>query len=733
MGRSVFLIALLGFVLQAFSQQDTVALFRFEPTLGLQLREQVTGKRFQIITAKASAEYVKGVNGVNVDALRTDGYSTWIATSLSSIVMTPVINITGWFALETYPTDTAGFFALKDQRSATGLSACIDRFGTPMIGFSQGDAYRYIAADTILHTFQWLHIGLNVLNDSVEMTVDGKKVISARFDKQAIPGSFDSLLIGRDERTKLINIFPVNAINGIIGDVVVKNTRITEEEQKRINSTLSKAMEPDLAIPAVRFKDDFNRPEYHLLPSANWTNETHGFIYYKNRYHIFNQKNGSNLILRQINWGHFSSPDLVHWKEHRPVLTPQKGYDQDGIWSGHCIINDQGVPLIVYTGGKPGQNGICMAYTVDNDLLAWKKYRNNPLIDGPPPGYSRKDLRDPFVWREANHYYMIVGYGLSENGVDKGAVLLYKSRDLKDWQFVHPLFVGNPGTDSSGIFWEMPVFRKMKNKYILLVNKVPEKGKPANALYWTGDFSKERFIPDNKQPRHLEVINRMLSPSVTTDAKGNTTAMAIIPDLITPAAQYRQGWTHVYSIPRVWTLRNGKICQRPHPALAGLRGREIHFPRARITAGRPLVLSNGRQQVEVKATIYPGDCRKFGFIVGKGLGNKEFTAIYYDYNSNEFVVDQTHSTLRKDIPHGVSSGKYILSRRSPVDIHLFIDGSVIEVFINNEDAFTTRIFPLYKESDQVELFAEGGHITIEKVAVWEIKNAENKTSFSQHL
>ncbi|MCB9347908.1 MAG: hypothetical protein H6573_10425 [Lewinellaceae bacterium] len=57
--------------------------------------------------------------------------------------------------------------------------------------------------------------------------------------------------------------------------------------------------------------------KYHLLPAANWTNETHGLIYHQGKYHIFNQKNGTNVFLGQINWGHYSSPDLLQWTEHR--------------------------------------------------------------------------------------------------------------------------------------------------------------------------------------------------------------------------------------------------------------------------------------------------------------------------------------------------------------------------------------------------------------------------------
>ena len=141
-------------------------------------------------------------------------------------------------------------------------------------------------------------------------------------------------------------------INGIIDELKIWDKPLDSNyliENEIGNKLDRKAI---LAIPESRFKKDFNRPKYHLLPAANWTNETHGLIYYKGKYHIFNQKNGANLFLGQINWGHFSSPDLVQWTEHKPVLTPEEGYDEIGIWSGHVVKDDKGVPLMMYTGGN---------------------------------------------------------------------------------------------------------------------------------------------------------------------------------------------------------------------------------------------------------------------------------------------------------------------------------------------------------------------------------------------
>ena len=146
--------------------------------------------------------------------------------------------------------------------------------------------------------------------------------------------------------------------------------------------------------------------------------------------------------------------------------------------------------------------GIGVAFPKDSNLIEWKKYEGNPVIPGPPKGYTRTDLRDTYAWKEGNKWYMAVGFGVEKDGVEKGAVLLYTSPDLKKWDFVHTLFEGNPDVDNSGIFWEMPVFKKIGQKYVLLINKVPHNGVPARAMYWVGDFKNEKFIPDDLMPKN---------------------------------------------------------------------------------------------------------------------------------------------------------------------------------------------------------------------------------------
>lgn len=668
-----------------------------------------------LYTVKQTPEFVVGLDG---KALRTDGYSTW----LEGVMDEGGTSLSAWFALESYPTDTAAFMGVRDALG-NSVAVCTDRFGQLLLGVGKNKSYSYYSLNAKIERFKWLHLLLDLKDKSVYLNGDKLAVAAG---KDLMLGHKMQIRIGKDFRDKKVWMYDVTAINGLIDEIKIESASL---DLAALNAHIIPNLEktPVLAIPQTRFAKDFNRPHYHLLPSANWTNETHGLIYYKGNYHIFNQKNASAIFLGQINWGHFSSPDLLHWAEEKPALTPNASYDKNGIWSGCAVIDDAGIPQLIYTAGGD-EMGVGIAFPKDSTLIEWKKYDHNPVIVRHPAGYTRTDMRDQYVWKEGNLWYMIIGYGIEDADTLRGALLLYKSVDLKKWDFLHLLFEGNPKVDKSGIFWEMPVFKKIGNKYVLLVNRVPHNGIPARCQYWIGDFKNEKFIPDNPVPRNLEVINRLLSPSIVETPEGDLASIAIIPDEIGGMATYEQGWAHLYSIPRKWRLENGKVCQTPHPVMQQLREKCHTFPKRTLASAEPYIVSKHGHQLEVKATFYPKDAKRFGFILCKNPDNSEFSKIYYDAESQELVVDQTHSSLRRYIPLDIRKDYYQVDTSAPVEIHLFIDGSVVEGFINNQDAFTTRIFPLKENSTQLELFSDGNNA--EAVAeVWTLRDAKVEMNF----
>jgi beta-fructofuranosidase len=718
---SLYVSMLLGLLAFVLPNGRKIASFGFAKEDRWVVREVVSGDAFGIQSKRKNAEFVTGING---EAVRLDGYSTFVKGAFPKQLPTE-FSVSGWFALESFPTDTAGFFSFGDASGKNWVAASVDRFGKPLLASSQNGIIKYVAAGAVIEKFKWLNVVMTVKRDRIALWLNGTEVLSMSSDHAHV--SLDQFFLGRDHREKLIyNYYPVPCINGLMDEVNLWNGILDQRDITALSREFDATQQPDLAIPSVRFKDDFNRPAFHLLPAANWTNESHGLIFYKGRYHIFNQKNASGVYLQQINWGHFSSPDLISWTEHKPALTPEFDYEQLGIWSGHAVLDDSKKPLIMYTGSDGSETSLSIAFPADDSLIRWNKFDGNPVARK-PSGYTRNDMRDPYIWKEGSDWYMIVGQGHEESGVKKGTVLMYKSADLREWKYIKPLFSGDPVNDDTGIFWEMPVFWKLNGKRILLINKVPQPGKPAVAFYWTGDFKNETFIPDHKIPKRLEVVNRLLSPSVALDEKGRTVAIAIIPDETSALHEVNLGWAHLFSVPRVWDLRNGKIIQSPHPSLVKLRAAHTSIPPGTVNATTPLL--SGAHQAEIVLELEAGKSTSFSLVLGKNAENTESTLVTFDFDRDKIIIDLRQSTLDKSFTPDLREVSYKLEHGKKMKLHFFVDGSVAEFFIDDEDAFTTRFFPTKNTTNTIELKKERGELRIHKGDTWTLNRANNNTDW----
>ena len=242
-----------------------------------------------------------------------------------------------------------------------------------------------------------------------------------------------------------------------------------------------------------RLAVDPQRPQYHFLPKANWVNDPNGPIYWKGYYHLFYQYSSTIDPQGPKYWGHARSKDMVYW-EHLPMaLAPTPGGpDKDGCWSGSAFIND-GVPTLVYTGVDPQVQ--CLA-TSDDDMTTWKKFSGNPVVGSPPAGLTVTGFRDPSIWREGDSWLMTVGSGFQGQG---GAVLLYGSKDLERWDYLHPLCTAPPferrdsarsrqyDSVEAGDMWECPDFFPLGQKHVLLVST------QWRVHYFVGTYSDRKF------------------------------------------------------------------------------------------------------------------------------------------------------------------------------------------------------------------------------------------------
>ena len=104
----------------------------------------------------------------------------------------------------------------------------------------------------------------------------------------------------------------------------------------------------------------------------------------------------------------------------------------------------------------------------DPDLRTWRKIAENPVIVTPPETMTVAGWRDPALWKEGDSWLMVGGSGVRGVG---GMALLYRSPDLRRWQYLHPLATAkaDPALPGGGAMWECPDFFRLDGKPVLLV------------------------------------------------------------------------------------------------------------------------------------------------------------------------------------------------------------------------------------------------------------------------
>lgn len=680
--------------------------FKLDETSGTDTKEVHTGNSFGI-----EGNHISRMAGVKGQSLFFDGLSNQVVGELPTNPM-PNKNlvVSVWAAPKSYPVGTAGILAMTSQGANSGLSLAINKFGQIVVKYHiNGVAQEQVTTES-LDRNEWNHVVVGLSAEKTYLIIYLNKVA---LKTVVVPSGEISwgattipVKIGKNTNGEKMGIYDVDYFSGSIDEIKVYAGEATQQNVTQIANGYSAPDQVNFSYD-IDYSGDTNRTKYHPIPDYGWANESYGLVYQGNAYHMFYQKNDVFLGIAQQNWGHLISPDLIHWEEENAVLWPTEGWDHHGIWSGCAVILENGTPAVVYTGVDGVKAGMGTATSLDNYQTLIKNV-DNPVIPRAPSDVDM-DFRDPFVWHKDGKYHMVIGSGISTIGAN---VVYYSSTDFENWIYGGIAYQGQKN-EGEGQFWEMPVRYEFPNgKEMLLVQKTPD-NTPAVTTYWIGNFVDGKFIPDFEEAKKLEVVNGFLSPTVTTDNAGNITAIGIIPDEVSPQFQMEQGWANLFSLPQVWTLNAaGDIIISPHPDLTGLRGEQQQFNGITLTDGDTDYLNgySGRH-FEMSATIETGDADLVGFILGKTPDNEELYKVYYDMVSQEWVVDASKASLDQRVRKDVRKGDYTIEPGSTINLRVFVDGSVMEVFIDDKSHFTGRFFPTSVNANGVDLFVTGGTAT----------------------
>ncbi|MCX6997433.1 MAG: GH32 C-terminal domain-containing protein [Kiritimatiellaeota bacterium] len=443
-------------------------------------------------------------------------------------------------------------------------------------------------------------------------------------------------------------------------------------------------------------ENDPYRPLYHFTGVESWINDPNGPIYHDGKYHLFYQfdpqvPDGKGGWTRRAScWGHAVSDDLVHWIDWPVALWPDTQFDRGGVYSGNTFIHEGKIHGL-YTGNVSGRSGprYGMLAGTDDGGVTWKKkmvmdHSQRPNNDSPVH-------HDGYVWKDGSQWLQLVG-GSTGGSHAQGAAWLWRSPDLERWTLERNI----APSIKLGKFWELPYL-------------VPLDGRNP---YWIGRYDTKtmEFTPETPMRAVDTGDYYSFNPNMVDDKGPNGSMRRIMHGWAKigrpPAVDGVPYWESAHSIPRLISIKDDRLWQEPIPELQRLRHDPAQVAKQDLPAGAPVQLPSVRgDALELLASFDRKSAKRCGLIVradGQGKG----TMVWADAGDKFGIGGRSHT-------HFLKAGE-------PVELRVFVDRGVLEVYCNGV-AVTHKCFA---PADRIEVFAfsEGGEATLTALEAWRMKS-----------
>lgn len=454
-----------------------------------------------------------------------------------------------------------------------------------------------------------------------------------------------------------------------------------------------------VAAAAPRAQADPARPIFHVTAPAQWINDPNGPIFHHGFYHLFYQLHPFSDGSGPKYWGHVRSRDLARW-EHLPIaLSPSGELREEGVWSGCCVINGEGRPMIFYTSVEHGRSALDhaeqWAATSDDDLVHWRKLPANPVLSEAVHGGTKvSDWRDPFIFQEDGRTFMVTGGSLNRSQGGQAVVTIYEAANaaLTNWTYRGVLF---QHPDKEARTAECPNFFRVGNQWVLLVSPY------GRVQYFIGDFDATtcRFQP--RARGLLDHSSNYYAPNTMLVPDGRRLVWGWVKDF--PGGR---GWNGCLSLPRELSVtRSGELRQTPAPQLNELRGERMGWRNIQLQNERRTLPLPATNTLEILAELELSSSNRFELII---TGSQPERQVVVRYAGSELRVMDVNAPLK------------LADNGRDLRLRLFLDRSVLEVFAN-ETVCITKTIPLLEPPLTLDLRAAGGRAVVRRIQAWPMK------------
>ncbi|SET60881.1 GH32 C-terminal domain-containing protein [Paenibacillus sp. NFR01] len=739
----------------------------FDEGAGASALESVSGIRDEIGYVLNQAEFTDPCppawrRGVAGSGLLFDGYSTSIAHRIhkeSETKYRSALSIGVWIAPRTYEWGHAGKLAAivnrYDRERKQGFLLGMFRHGSWsfQVGLEGGDWREIWSPDGCeLPKQEWSYVNAVFNGDEGELKLylNGNEIASLPVPRgsRLAEATGTELLIGKNNHgSKLAGVFDLHMFSGIMDELKIYSRALSRDEvaasyQAMLDSAHGgirpQLQYDDIKLDRTPLLTDRHRPQYHVSPPAHWMNEPHAPIYFDGQYHLFYQHNPQGPFFHHIHWGHWVSKDLVHWRDLPVALAPEKDrLAPDGIWSGSASYDAEGLPVLFFTAGNdsasPNQSVALARSTYsqdrDPDLVRWIKHPEPLIVQKQGMGLFG-DFRDPFVWKDEDGWYALVGSGIEGGG---GAALAFASEDMLHWTYKGPFHQADIHKfPYLGPVWELPVLlplganKQGKNKHLLLVSPVGA-GADVEVFYWIGELDKRNlsFYPDQEEAQLIDVGDfHFTGPSGMADPQtGRNIVFTIAQGDRTSELEYQSGWAHNAGLPlSVYLREDGRLGIEPIRELQSLRGQKrLSLRDMSLAEANHLLKDVQGDMLEIQLELEPEGASRLGIKVRRSPDGEEETLLFYDWTTSTLAADRTRTTLHPgEKCRGIQGGRLELDGEN-LKLHIYLDRSMVEAYANGLKSLTTRVYPSRQDALGLEIWGEGTAL-VKSMDIWEMRS-----------
>lgn len=497
-----------------------------------------------------------------------------------------------------------------------------------------------------------------------------------------------------------------------------------------------------------QFQADKTRPMYHFTPPIGslraW--DPNGAFYARGRYHLMflcdRPQDG-------ICWGHRSSIDLVHWFDHPDALGSPEPWEY---CSGGAFLDEDETAYLIYwklhkTNGRVDFSEIKIACSNDPNYEIWTEW-DEPVLFSPQNGMvevSRPDgstvlsgAADPSnIWKKDGQYYVQMGnllilekYGRNEDApkyLRGDWADLFRSKDLRHWEYMHRFY-----QRAEDNHWTGEIEDCMCPSFFPLAScedgSIPSEdylqlflAHSNGAQYYVGEYDRDRdiFLP--------KVHGRFAWPAFAPEAMVAPDGRQILWIWLVdspPSGVKDFLWKGTYCLPRnVWAGSDHTLRMAPIKELECLRYNAQALGKRTVGNESCELSVHDGMCCELKLLVKPEESvTRFGVCVRAAKDQSEETQIIVDRVERKLIFDATRGGSDIKDLQTIAVSPLETADRASVELRIFIDYSVVEVFADQRAAIAKSTRPRQKDSSCIFIFSEGGNAEFE-VEAWEMMPA----------